>query len=49
MQDSRYNLIGFFGVSAGALRAPIRGVDDVAKEVASALEGLYLSCRYFRH
>ena len=49
MVDSGYNLIGFFGFSVGALRAPFRGVDGLATEAGSALAGLYLSRRYFRH
>lgn len=49
MVDSGYNLIGFFGVSVGTLRAPFRGVDGVVRAAVSALAGLYLSRTYFRH
>ena len=45
MEDSGYNLRGFFGFSVGALRV----FDGVAREVVSALAGLCLSRRYFRH
>ena len=46
MVDAGYNLMGFFGVLVGELRAPFGRVDDIAREAVSAL---YLSRRYFRH
>jgi hypothetical protein len=49
MEDSGYNSIGLFGVSVGASRAPLRGVDGVARVVVLALAALYLSRRNFRH
>ena len=49
MVDSGYDLIGFFGVSVGTLRAPFKGVDGVVRAADSALAGLYLSRTYFRH